>query len=51
MQEKITNTVIEALAETIQRLRVDVIILNGENDRLREENTRLKNERSSESNG
>ena len=36
MEEKNANTIIEVLAETVRSLRVDVLILKGENERLRE---------------
>ena len=36
MSESNMNIVLESLAETIQRLRVDIIILKGENERLKE---------------
>lgn len=36
MEEKDTNTIIGVLAEAVRKLRVDVMILEGENKRLRE---------------
>ena len=42
MSENNTNIILETLAETIQRLRVDVFILKSENERLRKENEDLK---------
>lgn len=45
MEEKKWEIVLEALAETIQKFRVDVIILKGENERLEEENADLKRQR------
>jgi hypothetical protein len=42
MNENNTNVILEALAETIQRLRVDVYLLKSENERLRKENENLK---------
>lgn len=36
MEEKNANTIIEVLAETVRSLRVDVLILKSENERLRE---------------
>jgi hypothetical protein len=36
MSEDKMNIVLEALAETIQHLRVDILILKGENERLKE---------------
>lgn len=44
MDENNIRIILESLAETIQKLRVDVIILKGENERLREENERLREE-------
>ena len=48
MNETIMNTVIKTLAETIQRLQVDVDILKYENERLREQ---LKAKERTEGNG
>ena len=42
MNENYIRVILESLAETIQKLRVDVIILKGENERLRKENENLK---------
>lgn len=41
MNETIMNTVIKTLAETIQRLQVDVDILKFENERLKKKNEDL----------
>lgn len=42
MNEKAMDIVIESLTDTIKSLRVDLIILKGENARLKEENAKLK---------
>ena len=42
MNENNIRVILESLAETIQKLRVDVLILKGENERLRKENENLK---------
>ena len=41
MNDPIMNTVIKTLAETIQRLQVDVDILKFENERLKKKNEDL----------
>ena len=48
MDETNMNVVLEALAETIKRLREDVLILRYENERLREQ---LKSKERTEGNG
>ena len=42
MNEKAMDIVIESLTDTIKSLRVDLIILKGENARLKEEIKELK---------
>lgn len=44
MEETKMQIILESLAETIQKLRVDVIILKGENERLKKENKSLHEE-------